>query len=128
MSERERALAHLAKGWEELLLACAEGLASWRIRLESGQAGASETGLEALLQLWSDLEARGSAELLPLIQKALRNERERWERRAAGDPAARRLRDLCNALLDVIEPELRADETAPPAPRRAPRRSRAPSS
>ncbi len=128
MSERERALVHLAKGWEELLLACAEGLASWRIRLESGEAGVSETGLEALLQLWSDLEARGSAELLPLIQKALREERERWERRAAGDPAARRLRDLCNGLLDVIEPELRADETAPPAPRRAPRRSRAPSS
>ncbi len=128
MSERARALVHLAKGWEELLLACAEGLASWRIRLESGEAGAAETGLEALLQLWSDLEARGSAELLPLIQKALREERERWERRAAGDPAARRLRDLCNALLDVIEPELRADETTPPAPRRAPRRSRAPSS
>ena len=128
MSERERALVHLAKGWEELLLACAGGLASWRIRLESGEAGASETGLEALLQLWSDLEARGAAGLLPLLQKALRDERERWERRAAGDAAARRLRDLCNALLDVIEPELRADETAPPAPRRAPRRSRAPSS
>lgn len=128
MSERERALVHLAKGWEELLLACAEGLASWRIRLESGEAGASETGLEALLQLWSDLEARGAAGLLPLLQKALRDERERWERRAAGDPAARRLRDLCSALLDVIEPELRADETAARAPRRAPRRSRAPSS
>ena len=128
MSERERALVHLAKGWEELLLACAEGLASWRIRLESGEAGAPETGLEALLQLWSDLEARGAAGLLPLLQKALRDERERWERRAAGDAAARRLRDLCSALLDVIEPELRADETAARAPRRAPRRSRAPSS
>ncbi len=68
MSERERALVHLAKGWEELLLACAEGLAGWRIRLESDDAGAPETGLEALMQLWSDLEARGSAELLPAIQ------------------------------------------------------------
>ena len=125
MSEREQALLHLARGLEELLLACAEGLAHWRTRPESDDAGAPETGLDALMKLWSELESRGATDLLPLVQQALRSEHERWERRASGDPAAGRLRDLCSALLDVIGPELRADETAPPAPRRAPRRPRA---
>ncbi len=125
MSERERALLHLARGLEQLLLACAEGLSSWRKRLESGGRAAPEVALEALLQLWSELETRGAAELLPLVQQALEDERERWARRVAGDPAARRLRDLCSALLDVIGPELPPDESAPAAPRRAPRRARA---
>ena len=125
MSEREEALLHLARGLEELLLACAEGLAHWRTRLESDDAGAPETGLDALMKLWSEWETRAATDLLALIQQALQNERERWGQRAAADPAARRLRDLCSALLDVIGPELHADETAPPAPRRAPRRPRA---
>ncbi len=125
MSERERALLHLARGLEQLLLACAEGLSSWRNRLESGGRAAPEVALEAVLQLWSELETRGAAELLPLVQQALEDERERWARRATGDPAARRLRDLCSALLDVIGSEQHADEAAAAPPRRAPRRPRA---
>ena len=52
MSERERPLLHLARGLEELLMACAEGLALWRARLESGEPGASEPLLGGLLGPW----------------------------------------------------------------------------
>ncbi len=122
MSERERPLLHLARGLEELLMACAEGLALWRARLESGKPGASEQGIDELLRLWSGFEARAGGDWLPLLRQALQDERERWQSKAATDPAARRLRNLCSALLDVIGPEARADEAPPTAARRAPRR------
>lgn len=37
------------------------------------------------------------------LRQSVRKEVERWELRADSDPAARRVRDLFQALLDVIE-------------------------
>jgi len=123
MPERDRPLLHLACGLEELLLACARALALWRAQLEAQEPSASEPQSEELLKLWSGFGAWAGRDLLPLLQQTLRSEHERWAQRAAADPAARRVRDLCSALLDVIGPE--RYEAPPTAPRRAPRRPRA---
>ncbi len=86
-------LLHLARGLEELLQAAAAGLEAWRER-EGG-------------------------DLLQLLREGVRVERARWARHAADDPAARRVRDLCTAVLDILE-----NDAAPPrsrAPRHRPR-------
>ncbi len=88
-------LLHLARGLEELLQAAAAGLEAWRERGAPGE--------------------RKGGDLVALLRAGVRVERARWARRAADDPAARRVRDLCTALLDVLE-----DDAAPPQ-RRAPR-------
>ena len=87
-------LLHLVRGLEELLQAAAAGLEAWR---EGG-------------------------DLLQLLREGVRVERSRWARRAADDPAARRVRDLCTAVLDILENDAAPQRSR--APRHRPRERR----
>ena len=124
MSESHRPFVHLARALEELLLASAEGLAAWRSRLEAQDQSPIEQAIEDFARLWPAFAPPGDTVILALLREALREERARWQRRAANDPAAQRLRDLCSALLDVIEEEAPSEEAIPKAPRQAPPRRR----
>ena len=88
MSDERRALGHLLLGIEELLRAGAEAAAALR-----AQSGAAPRGQEG---------ERGSAPLLDSVRAALEREVTRWELRGDDDPAARRVRDLFEAILDLI--------------------------
>jgi hypothetical protein len=108
MSETGRALDHLLLGIEELMRAGAEAAAALRARTSGdGDAGSSED--------------RPFGEEL---RKALAREVARWELRGDDDPAAQRVRDLFQAILEVIEPAApREENTRTRAERtRAPRR------
>jgi hypothetical protein len=115
MSERGRAFAHFARGVEELLRAGAEALASLRERAASSPPSALEQALGRLADDAAAWVARGGGEARGALRAALERERMRWEFRAASDPAAERLRDLCEALLDLL------DEPGESPPERAPR-------
>ncbi len=78
----------IARALEDLLRAGADAVAQWR----HGDTRLLDRGRETLAT-------------------ALRAEVARWERRAAGDPAAARVRDLFAAALDLL------DEPQPPGPR-----------
>jgi hypothetical protein len=105
VSKRNDPLLHLARGLEEFLLAAAESLRAWRGLLEDEASGLPQGGLRELLETlckFAGLEGLVSASLL---RAALRQERARWATRAKHDPAARRLCDLCSALLEVMGEE-----------------------
>ena len=111
MPERERPVDHLARGLEELMRAAAELLAQWRTR--SARAQADDALVEALDQLANELSGwleRGDGPWLDTLRTALRQEVERWERRALVDPVAGRVRDLFAAALDLLGSE---DEREP---------------
>ena len=61
---------------------------------------------------------------LEALRSALRHEVERWQERAAADPAARRVRDLFAAALDLLAAD-QAQEQRPAGPRRPPQRKAA---
>ena len=88
MSDERRALGHLLLGIEELLRAGAEAAAAFR-----AQSGAGPREQET---------RTGSSPLLDSVRRALEREVARWELRGDDDPAARRVRDLFEAILDVI--------------------------
>jgi hypothetical protein len=103
VSERSRALAHFARGVEELMRAGAEALAALRARAASAPASPLEQALARLAEEAAAWVARGGGEARAALVAALERERTRWEFRAASDPAAERLRDLCEALIDLLE-------------------------
>lgn len=113
MSDERPALDHLLRGVEELLRAGAEATALLRARSLPRRDDASPK----------------PQPLLDALRSALRREVARWELRGDDDPAARRVRDLFEAILEVIEvPEAEADTRPRPEDRartagtRAPRR------
>lgn len=101
MSETHRPLDHLARGLEELLRAAADALALWR-DMTPRAFGPTEALLDGLVgQLTRLLD--GDEHLVRELRDALRREVERWELRAGEDPAARRVRELFAALLDLLD-------------------------
>ena len=93
----------------------------WRERAQSESSG--DQVLEQLAGDWARFLERADGPLLGALRHALRAEVMRWERRSAGDPAARRVRDLFAALLEMIGDEATPDAARPI--RRAPRRKTA---
>jgi hypothetical protein len=80
--------------------------------------------IEELLRAGADgLALLGEGPGLGALRGALRDERRRWELRAAGDPAAARVHDLIDALLSVLEAETDGTQSAPPHARRPPPRA-----
>lgn len=96
MADERNAIAHLLAGIEELLRAGADAAASLRE-----------------LTRPDDTRAPGGQAFLEDLRVALRRELARWELRGDRDPAAARVRDLFEAILDVID--------APPEPAHRPR-------
>ncbi len=94
MSDERNALAHLLLGVEELLRAGADAAAMVRDRSTPGGE-----------------EPSRPSEILDTVRESLRREIERWELRCGDDPAALRVRDLFESILDVLEPS--ADREAP---------------
>ncbi len=125
MPERERPVDHLARGLEELMRAGAEALSLWR---ERGARGDAEDAFARTLdQLASELSGwleQADGPWLEALRSALRHEVERWQERAAADPAARRVRDLFAAALDLLAAD-QAREQRPAGPRRPPQRKAA---
>ena len=119
MSDERRALGHLLLGIEELLRAGAETAAALRAHTRPGESGASEQG-----------SGDATRPLLDEVRAALAREVARWELRGDDDPAARRVRDLFEAILEAIEPQAEPEANARPQPEdrarktgtRAPRR------
>lgn len=118
MSESPRPSAHLAQALEELLRATADLIALLRERGldgENADAGTPRALAELVRGLASDAES-----LLPQLRSALGDELRRWQLRAEADPAARRVAEVFEALLDVVgtQPPPRArravDRRAPP--------------
>ena len=125
MPEPPRPLLHLLRGLEELLRAGAETAASWRARVEAEQPGSLEQGLQQLGGVLAAFGVSPEDDLMEALREALRAESARWEQRATVDPAARRVRDLCQALLDALGEDEGRSSAGSSRPRRAPRRPRA---
>lgn len=103
MTERGRALAHLARGIEELLRAGAEALAALREHdTRHGSPAALEAALRSLAEHAAGWLADSDNGALRSLRGALQREVTRWDVRATDDPTALRVRDLFQALLDVI--------------------------
>ncbi|MFQ5515489.1 MAG: hypothetical protein ACE5FG_13795 [Myxococcota bacterium] len=119
MSGSNDPILHLTLGIEELLRAAAEGLAAWRKRRERDRSGVTEPR--------SPREAparpRGPFDdSLDALRAAIEHEHGRWQPHAAHDPAARRLSELCEAVLDLLGDH--APSTARTGRRTTPRRPR----
>lgn len=114
MSDERRALGHLLLGVEELLRAGAEAAAA--LRTQSVAAS----------------RAQGTGEPSPLldsVRRAVEREATRWELRGDDDPAAQRVRDLFEAILDVIgspAESRRSEPVSRPGPEDRARRTRPP--
>ncbi len=102
MAEPRAPVAHLLRGAEELLRGAAEALALARGRLETAEFDPFARALDAL----GDWLVRDESSLLAELRDALRAEHARWELRADGDAAARRIADLLAALREMLDPEL----------------------
>ncbi len=61
-----------------------------------------------LAELAASCLDRADGPALAPLRRALRDERLRWEARAADDPSAERVRDLIGLVLEILEPDLRA--------------------
>ena len=122
MAER-RPGDHLAHGLEELMRAAADGLAIWRERSEQSPGAPGADSLEGAAALLLRALDRDPRPWLELLAEAVRGEIERWERRAASDPAAGRVRDMFASLLDILEGERGGERPQPTAARRPPPRS-----
>jgi len=118
MSDNNDPIFHIVRGLEELLTAAVQALGTWRVRLEERQSASPPGTLDQLLGFWSAFAELEGATGANLLRMALRKERARWAPKAEGDPAARRMCDLCTLLLEVLGEEPRT----PPATHRAPRR------
>ena len=122
MAER-RPGDHLARGLEELMRAAADGLAIWRERSEASPGAPGNASLERAASLLLAALDQDPQPWLDLLAGALRGEIERWERRSASDPAARRVRDLFASLLDILGGDAGGERPRPAAARRPPSRS-----
>ena len=99
MSEARRPLTHLLAGIEELLRAGADAAALLR---RQADAHAPSEGAEGA---WSELaRCITEAGFTDALRAALEREAARWELRSDGDPVAGRVRDLFEALLDLLGP------------------------
>lgn len=109
MTERNRAAHHFSLAIEELLRAGAETIAQMRELGDRASRGGEAAPLERAFRRMADSAAGwiagGEGEVLESLRAALRREVIRWDARAADDPAALRVRDLCQALLDVFGDE-----------------------
>ncbi len=124
MSDARRPLTHLLAGIEELLRAGADAAALLR---READAHARSGGAEGSASWWSELARRISNDAFTAeLRAALEREAARWELRSDGDPAAGRVRDLFEGLLDVLEAPPRTDEDPGPAQGRAEDRVRTP--
>ncbi len=103
MAEQRRPLTHLLRGAEELLRAASEWLAVLREQGHSeAPSGLERTALELADQIGAWL-TRGEQHAVGALRKALRLETLRWELRAGEDPAARRVHDLFQLLLELVD-------------------------
>ena len=112
MSDERRALGHLLLGVEELLRAGAEAAAA--LRTQSGTAPRTQGE---------------PSPLLDSVRRAVEREVTRWELRGDDDPAAQRVRDLFEAILDVIgspAESRRSEPVSRPGPEDRARRTRPP--
>ncbi|MEE9279343.1 MAG: hypothetical protein V3V67_04140 [Myxococcota bacterium] len=105
MSERASLQLRLVRGLDELLQAVAR--ASAELRASAEREGSAE-GYVRLAELAASCLDRAEGPTLAALRRALRDERLRWEARAADDPSAERVRDLIGLVLDVLEPDPRA--------------------
>ena len=122
-TDRSRALPHLLAALEELLRAGAELTA--QVRARNSQATAADHWLDHLVALLGGDHRGLSSE----FRMALASEVKRWRALASSerDPAAERVLELFEALLDLVEPAPRTADESPesrnrPAPKRQPRR------
>ena len=115
MTDRSRALPHLLAALEALLRAGAELTAAARER--SAQA---KTGDDWLDRIGALLAGRGGG-LPSELRAALASEARRWRALAdrERDPAAERVLELFEALLDLLEPPPRAADEPPESGNRA---------
>ena len=115
MSDERRALGHLLLGVEELLRAGAEAAAALRTQSVTAASRAQGTG--------------EPSPLLDSVRRAVEREVTRWELRGDDDPAAQRVRDLFEAILDVIgspAESRRSEPVSRPGPEDRARRTRPP--
>ncbi len=121
MSDARAPLEHLLLRVEELCRGAADALAFARERIAHADGGSPtlESTLGSLAGTAADWLARAPA--ADELRAGLRAEAARWELRAGEDPAARRVLDLVQALLDLLEPGAGHAHGAA-APRRAPLR------
>ena len=94
---------HLARALEELLLASSEGLALAQQHTKGFGVGAFEHTTRRLAEQTAEWLATSNLPALRALREALRSEVLRWDRRSDGDPDARRVRDLFEALLELID-------------------------
>ncbi len=117
MSDAQRPLTHLLAGIEELLRAGADAAVLWRRQVDAhAPSGSADGGWSWWGELARSIREDGFTEEL---RAALEREATRWELRSDGDPAAGRVRDLFEALLDLLEPSA---EAAPRTPEGGPDR------
>ena len=123
MPERKSPLLHVVRALEELMLAGSETLAILRERRAEQAGDWLESRLAEMLNQWRPALEQDAEYAVSSLRTALRKELGRWELRAATDPAARRVRELIAALLEVLGDETPGPERAPQrhAPRRAQR-------
>jgi len=128
MSDERRPLTHLLAGIEELLRAGADAAGVLRSQAEARSASRDEGAEAAAGSGWSELARRFSdAGFAEEVRAVLEREAARWELRSDDDPAAGRVRDLFQALVDLLEPAPDASpgaERADPVQRRAEDRAR----
>lgn len=128
MAEPNEPVAHLMRAAEELLLAAAGvlSISQERVRRSPGEpSGALSSVIGTALTAFSELAGE---ELLADLRRIVRAETARWEERAASDAAARRVRDIFAALLDVIAADEKAHTPGPPNRGRTARAPRRPAS
>jgi hypothetical protein len=98
---------HIARGLEEVLRGAADVVARARKRLETRDGPAGECAgsrpdpLEDLRTLWE----WGKRHALVPLRHAVRGEARRWEARAIDDPAAARVHEVFQTLLEILEEE-----------------------
>ena len=101
MSDERTAVTHLLLGIEELLRAAAEAAAALRARTVTTPG--------------AERPSERTEEMFDSIRATLEREIARWDLRGDDDPAARRVRDLFEAILDVMQPRHGAGANAPPS-------------
>jgi hypothetical protein len=119
MSKDRRPLAHLLRGIEELMQAGADAAAALRERAEVQEGELAEDWLGGIARMALGPDGR----LVPALRQALEAEAERWRARAPDDRAARRVLELCEAILDLLSEEEPSERPAGRERSRAPRRA-----
>ena len=107
MPDESNLWVQLARVTEELLRGAADVVAHARGRLENQgrcgrkRAGSAPEGFEELRPLWE----WGKRHALAPLREAVRAEARRWEARAIDDPAAARVHEIFQTLLEILEEE-----------------------